>query len=67
MEKAEDALGGRLSGKSVVEATALPGYGREPVGRAGRFARKSFKYVAVETRVNNNCPFNTVTIYHLPT
>lgn len=49
MENAEDALGGRLSGISLVDAAALPGYGRDPVGRAGRLARKSFKYVAVDS------------------
>lgn len=52
MEKAEDALGGRLAGTLVVDAAALPGYGREPVGRAGRLALKSFKYVAFSTRVS---------------
>lgn len=49
MENADDALGGRLSGRSLVDAADLPGYGRDPVGRAGRFARKSFKYVAIDS------------------
>ena len=43
IEKAEAARGGKLSGVSVVDAAALPGYGREPVGRDGRFVRRSFK------------------------
>lgn len=43
MAKADAARGGRLSSRSGDEAMGLPGYGRDPVGRAGRLVRRSFK------------------------